>query len=732
MSPVVSYQYFDWPGDENLTFQFTPQVSYYFGGGVSLALTGIVKDSTGIPIPGAEVILQRHNTVFWQGMTNAEGSLPASTLPAGNFNVVVIKPGYISLFQSVPGDAGGPLFLDLTLRSTFVLPDLVTVTRTPLETAIRVLDDAPVQGVRAANLRVFSGGAFSATAPILNDRMTIVITHGWLSNLDDWPTLMAGYILTNHSLGANPPNIVGWDWRNKAKGFRPPIDEACIQGEHLGKSLYLELGSNYSQRVHFVGHSLGTIVNSYACDYIHGATSRGGNTPPTPWDRNLTKPHVTVLDEAEITSVGGQSTLTAASLAWEAHQRKSLLMLKSAVDAFDWKNAVPNSAWWTDNYISLVGRRHENAVNICLPSVAENYYYQSGIAGLVEAHGYAHLWYRNSILASGVFPQIGFRQSYEKATSFPPTGTGKTLGNLWYEDTTTSELLDLKLETDPSLYDRRAEILGSLVLSTTATTPGNIILDSYTTGLSMVGDLGGEVIVKTGQVVVTVGEKIGNLWDAALDKVSTVNPDTLFAGSIGSSSLKLLLSTPAQSAQLRRTTGLNSSAVVSPPQAWMPVHVPAEAGFLVFDFTVTGQPASDLIACAVNEQNLFTLPARFAPDGSPVSTDFLDISAYAGQEVELYFGLVGGTSSGCTLAIDGIRFVTIPIPKLAATMVGDQVRLQWAAAATGWIPQHNPGLMPEGWQDVPLPEAITAVDGVVTLERPRLPTKEFFRLRRVE
>lgn len=140
----------------------------------------------------------------------------------------------------------------------------------------------------------------------------------------------------------------------------------------------------------------------------------------------------------------------------------------------------------------------------------------------------------------------------------------------------------------------------------------------------------------------------------------------------------------------------------------------------------------DRIACAINEQNLFTLPARFAPDGSPVSTDFLDVSRYAGQEVELYFGLVGGTSSGCTLAIEGIRFVTVPIPKLAATVVGDQVRLQWPAAATGWVPQHNPGLEPENWQDVPLPETITPVDGVVTFERIRLPTKEFFRLRRVE
>src|SRR5690606_34933966 len=181
-------------------------------------------------------------------------------------------------------------------------------------------------------------------------------------------------------------------------------------------------------------------------------------------------------------------------------------------------------------------------------------------------------------------------------------------------------------------------------------------LDGYEASLRWVGDIGGSVIQKTGQVATAVSEKVGNWWDVALDKASTINPDTLFTGSIAAPSLKLLFSTPAPSLRAPRN-------VPQPPQAWFPVQVPANAGFLVFDFTVTGDPADDLIVCAVNEQNVFTLPARFAPDNSPVSTDFLDISAHAGQQVELYFGLVGGTSQGCTLAIDGIRFVTIPNPK---------------------------------------------------------------------
>lgn len=32
VSKVVSYQYFDWPGDENLMFQYSPPVSYRYSG----------------------------------------------------------------------------------------------------------------------------------------------------------------------------------------------------------------------------------------------------------------------------------------------------------------------------------------------------------------------------------------------------------------------------------------------------------------------------------------------------------------------------------------------------------------------------------------------------------------------------------------------------------------------------------------------------------------------------
>lgn len=751
VSPLVSYQYFDWLGEEHLAFEFSPVASYYFGGGTSLTLSGVVRDTNGLPVDGAEVILQRYNTVFWQGITRIDGTLPAASLPAGNFNVVVIKSGYTSLFQSVPGNAGGPVFLDLTLRPALGLPSLITVNRSPADTAIWQAEPPDPSLPRAPSFKVFSGSSFSDSAPVDPNRMTIVISHGWNKDggaaLSTWATSLAFQIMQSHALGANSPNIVGWDWSERAHTAIPPIDEACRQGEYLGQALHKMLGTGYNQRIHFIGHSLGTIVNAYACDYVHGTCPRERNNPEIRWSPSQTKPHVTILDEAELTSVLGQNVATSAALGWQSAQVKGGLFFdvplasgaavgSAAVAAVsDWKDPVPKSAVWTDNYISLVGVQHKNAVNVSLPSGILSFQPSSGWAGLVDAHAYAHVYYRNTIQPTGAAPMIGFNRSYERSlAAFPPTGDGLTLGSVWTEDLDTADPLDLKrdplIELNLKLPKSLAVLAGSPIGAATVGTLGIVgegVLDAYETSIDWAGELGGTVIYTTGQVVASVSEKIGNWWDAAWDAATSINPESLFTGSIAAPTTRLLLSTPGRESPMRSPRG-----PISQPQAWVPMRIPANAAFLAFDFAVTGDPVDDQIACAINEQNLFTLPARFAPDDSPVSTDFLDVSEYAGQQVELYFGLVGGTSSGCTLAIDGIRFVTMPTPKLAATVLGDQARLYWPAAAVGWTLQRNPGLAPEGWQDVALPDTVKAADGVVTLDLPRSMQMEFFRLRRTE
>jgi hypothetical protein len=150
---------------------------------------------------------------------------------------------------------------------------------------------------------------------------------------------------------------------------------------------------------------------------------------------------------------------------------------------------------------------------------------------------------------------------------------------------------------------------------------------------------------------------------------------------------------------------------------------------IAFDFTVTGDPVEDSLVCAINDQNIFSLPAKFAPDGRTVSTDMMDVSAYAGQNVELFFGLVGGTSTNCQVAVDGIRFIIEPPPRVAISSTAGQAVIQWPASATGWSLETSDNLVTNSWQTVPVDSGVSIGNGVITLEQPMIDPERFYRLR---
>lgn len=151
---------------------------------------------------------------------------------------------------------------------------------------------------------------------------------------------------------------------------------------------------------------------------------------------------------------------------------------------------------------------------------------------------------------------------------------------------------------------------------------------------------------------------------------------------------------------------------------------------MAFDFTVTGDPVDDRIACAVNGQSVFALAAKFISEGEPMSTDMIDVSAFAGQSVEVFFGLAGGTSTNCELAIDGLRFVTVPTPKVAVGVAAGTASVKWPAAASGWTLESSDTLGTGSWQPVPLGAGLTLDSGVATLLDPISSLTKFYRLRR--
>lgn len=739
VSKVVSYQYFDWPGDENVTFQNSPAVSYYYYNGPSLTVAGVVRTGSGSPVSDALVTMMRYGTVFWQAATNSSGNYTASGLPPDHYTVTVTKLGYLTAASSENATAGGNLTRDFLLDPLPAPVPIIDINRLVSIGAVRLDSPTDLSNPNTPRLKVFNGTQFEnfrlsdpANVALLDPaKTTLILSHGWRSNSDDWPLAVAQLISAR--LGHSSVNIVAWDWRSQAamtiSNPLPSSDIACQQGVLLGKALLnSSLGSSYRGHVHFIGHSMGTIVNANACDYVFGAFPRDKMNPASHWQSTQTTPHITLLDEAGAVPKFG-AKITSTSRLMSDFATLGILNPTGIKVAVSWNSPIPRQYSWIDNYISEVGRPHKEAVNVVLQSV----YLLPSIA-----HGDAHRWYRNTISPVYSVPTIGFDSSLESGNIFPPVGVGRQPDSLWFENVATLDPLDLSYAPSSSPINT----INNFVLKP-AERAGNAILNGYGSTIKFVGNIGGNVIYKTGDVVSSATEKVGFMWDAASDKaadvLNSISPDNANTDKLTEAVMRLQLRTfanqPINGASLRgiRTQSLNSNSTANEPaHAWFTVNVPEDAAMLAFDFTVTGDPVEDKIACAVNDQNIFTLPAKFAPDGETVSTDLVDISQYAGQTVELFFGLTGGTSTECGVAIDGIRFVTIPMPQLTALVIDDQIRLQWPAAATGWIPQSNPGLEAENWEDVALPETITAVDGVVTMERPRLPTKEFFRLRRVE
>ena len=710
-----------------------------------LQITGVLRDSLGVPVVGATIQIKRAGAIFWQGVSGAGGTFTTPNLSGVNYTVIVTKAGYVTSITNITGTTGGVLSLNL---QSAAMPGVLTV-----QDVSRGIASSALGVVAPGSFQVFDAASNSFVSVVAHppdpSRDTLVLTHGWKSDPTAWAQVLAFQVKTR--LGLQVPNIIAWDWSIDAAALIPPIDRTPPQGLLLGQALQQWLGTGYNRHVHFIGHSLGTIVNKYACDYVHGMLDRGN--PAAAWNKEVTLPHITLLDEAEAASIAGNKVLTKTAIAWVLSNATTAIATAITEAKKDWKNPIPHSAKWIDNYISAFGIQHEEAVNVCLlaPTVS-----QSAVTwpwgGLDTAHAYAHLWYRNTISPSGPAPVVGFGSSKWIAPTFPPTSPAN--GSVWYENLATTDPLDLT--SDPSVLAAIGipisncsfpaftvvPILAAGTASSLADATGNAVISGYHTGVQWVKGTASNVVHKVGAVTTEVGEKIGLGWDAAMDfesdVLNAVNQDLRIVSPLSSSVFKLLLRTQlapmAPTANGLAADGTQQAPAAptagQPAYAWITVAVPADAEMMAFDFTVTGDPVEDKIACAINDQNVFTLPAKFAPDGKPVSTDMIDVSAYAGQSIELFFGLAGGTSTNCQLAIDGLRFVTVPAPKVGVAITGTNAAVKWPAAASGWTLESSDTLAPGSWQTVPVGSGVSLDSGVATLLDPISSLKKFYRLRK--
>ncbi len=678
ISPVVSYQYYEWPGDDILHLLYSPYVSYFYQSGnnpTSLVVRGTVTDLAGTGILGATVTASVQQSVVAITTTDSGGHYALPALGSGAYILTASEASHAPCVRPLTLSSATAV-KNFRLGALLTAPSVQQTNRQPSPAFTQ-----PPAGPMGSNLKVFDGTNFvnitAENAPSTN-LMTIVMTHGWVkTNVFDaaindtaynlWPADMAAQLRAN-GIAANNANIVIWDWRYAAEDmglFRllPAFaaERTPAQGVALGKALLDVLKSKYSQPIHFIGHSLGTIVNAAAINYLHGectGTPRSEVLSPTPWALNAVPVHITLFDQALVAEDFGNL----------------ILSLNSAISSTQEKMGTPLPVrfTWADNYVSFVAAPLPQVVNVWLQKAAD---YDPG----VEAqHGYPVKWYGLTIAdPTNVKNPLGFQMSFEYGgpSVLPPTDFPAGVTYHYRQKPLASD--QLALEPLPSWA---AAAYGGSILP-----------------LGIIGGVKTTVIQATGNVFASVNTSAQRMGQDISQWFNSITQQDHILNSLGGvQGLFLMLSSPAtapiQLSQGNAVRMLDVSGSVSTntsAMAWIPLLIPSNSIAMAFDFSLSGDPMDDVLVCGIDTNALFSLEAKYIPTNYVSSSRFLDVSAWAGTTNELFFGLMGGTSTNATLRIDNIRFYSFqpPIADFVAAPTGDPAALtvEFADMSSGTI-----------------------------------------------
>ncbi len=669
--------------------------------GVMASLSGRVTDVTGAPLAGASV-LALQDTVAVTARADATGHYALPALEPGTWEIWVSLSGYRTWVQPgvtlAPGQA---LALDFALAPVLTLPPA-----TPVDRPVPASQQTTIVTPSTDALMVFNGTAFASGGPVDRTLPTVIFTHGWNAGPNDpggWPLTMAAQ-MTSAGVKAN---LLAWDWHQDAATPEPvsAMSRTRLQGQALGQALAATLDNPYAGTLHFIGHSLGTLVNAVAANYLHETVQ-----PNFPFDHT----QMTLLDDAGAATTAGQVITFNYSVSGMPGS------IASQVVQAGYVSPVPDDFAWMDNYISLVGAYHPEAVNVYLPK-------SPFLAAAPTIHAYACTWYSDSISTAGTQALMGERYGFER-TGWPgqfPTPVPFPRGTSLSQDPNSGNELDLvRLGSDAERQLVERQIRSYI--------PSATVLWGVDTGV----DWAGAQLQQAGNAVTTWAESVFHSTPAA----TPTPPDfSLTPGAATGAFLPVSpqfdLSVAGSTPPLRAADGAghapkDGGVTNGPPCVWLTLSLPSGARGMSFDFTLTGGDTNDdYLAFGINGTNQFALETRFMAPGRPTSSGWIDVSAYAGRLVEFFFGLLGGTSTNVAVTVDGLRFYQVEAPSLEVQTSGDSVVITWPLSAGGYLLETSDNLAAmTSWVTVTNPPAIAGFQNAVTIDVSA--GSRFFRLRK--
>jgi hypothetical protein len=382
------------------------------------------------------------------------------------------------------------------------------------------------------------------------------------------------------------------------------------------------------------------------------------------------------------------------------------------------------------------------------------------ISTATKAHGYPIQWYIETIPKTGNGPLSGFGWGYSLEWSllkpdqyaFPPSAVSSAQpGKIWWQQWGDAD--DHKLEvTEPATAQVPPAVTGLLAAIGRAEVQSvdAIVQTAEKAAASLAGFLDNTVDWVGTQVQAGVAwsagaaRTVGNVTVQMVDDVSAnLAQDVNWAEQQAQEGVNTVLDLfPHQNISATLTTSppeqpgpLHRIPLVAQPPTgntpaylWLPIIVPAQAQWMAFDFAISGDGQQDAIVFGVNGTNLFTLAAQFIPRTEAQTSSPIDMTACAGKTNELFSGIVGGTSTNCTITIQNIRFYSLQRPRLEIMQAGLTLVLSWATIANGYILETTGSLKANAWQPTTNAPAIVADHCTITTASTE--QTRFFRLRR--
>lgn len=724
ISPVITYQYFDLPPNVTYQTQTSPSVGYFFQPDNQVGpvvLSGQVSDVGGTPLPDATVKVSVANSIITQTVSDAGGNYQFPTMAGGVYVLTASHSTHATSARALTLTQN-TAHQDFQLSVLPGAPTIVQTSRQPAENYTQVPADP-----MGSTLRIFDGTQFveiTAENKPATDRMTIVLTHGWKPTIspdpaimdtpfDEWPKQMATAIRTS-GVTDGIANILAWDWRYAAEdpgldiisgglffsgGLRLipmfAFDRTHDQGVALGEALQdaSALGPAYSKDVHFIGHSLGPWVNAAAVNYLHGYRTGNDRQPisTTPW--LISRTHMTLLDQAEMAS-------------W--------FRLSNATDGNVYQHTLPQDFTWADNYESsaVSARNLSDAVNVLLQ--------KAPIDQIVAHRRYAVEWYSKSIAnPTDADNPLGFAQSLEwyqacgvSASEFPPSTI--LPGNIFRQSLAASDELAL---------ERTSGIESSVSFNV----PANQLFQGVNGIVQAVGNVDVQFVdsIQFGFQSVLQGlDSLVNLAQQGVQNVVNIYNSAVIRLSLTTGSLPF-------SPNMERTERIpvpdGGDPTSTAAMAWLPIQLPENAMVMVFDFQISGDPMDDVIVCGMGDTNLFSLAGKYIPANTITTSRLIDVSQWRGQQIELFFGFMGGTSSNATLTIENIRLYSLQQPQLSISVASGVVSLSWPISTGGGVVETSTTLSPWDWETVPDAPTLSGEHYILTGSWPD--EVRFFRLR---